>query len=688
MSLVGKPFWAALPKEESGYVEEVKLRVKRYFEAAEQLGLIEEWRKGEAAYFLKDRTTAGAFATALDLGTKTDPRVTIKVPELRSLLRQELAFITSEPGSFQVVPNQGDTRSVMTGQVAERGVNYIYEEHAREPVIDLAEFALYMGLGGTHMRWDATRGEDVRVEREQQDRAGNLIMNPQTGKPATVAAMEKTGAPFIDALTPFEQAWDPKIGIRAGYAMAFEETNLYALAGEFAHDPALVELILNLSTQDEFQQYRLRQWQNPLGGNEGDVIAVHFYYADRPELRNGRYSLIVGDKVIFDVPKCPLANGRLPVRPLVPSKYADNAWGFAEAQGLLGIEDATNRIRSASLTNIAYFGNQSRYREEGTTVVVEQLSSGQNMREYVVPRDAKPPGALPIAPMPAATPAVMEDLIGALPRISGFGNVSRGQIEKTTSGVHAAQFEAITARNQSLLQGKVARHEEELANDLIEMIMRYANTAFVVEMAGNDGSTIARSFAPDDFKSIRRVRAKKVPEAMRGPLARLELLERTKDYKDNPRQQAAAIEMVVTGSDEFMKVETRSINRVAWENEMLVTGKAPVHYSDSQNHYVDIVEHNASLDQLLTQPNPDPMAVKRHTDHIQEHIDGLMNQDPVIAQACGYPPPPILPGNPAFVFAQMLKEAQDILNPQPLLPEEGGAPNDQQPPAAADKAVA
>jgi hypothetical protein len=685
--VAGKQFWAALPGDK-GFVTEVKLRARRYFEAAEQLGLVEQWREADAVYNMRDRnklSMAGQAATKLDLGTRKDPRVSIRIPEARSLARQQLAFLMAEKTSFQCVATTGETKSVLNSELAEKAVNYAYEQHCRPSIRTLGELAIEFGAAATHLRWDAAKGDDVIEQvpveqwQTQQQSDGNVVQVPQTVMAQRPA---KSGAPYCEALSPLEYFCDPVLGVKAGWIGAFERTNLYALAGEY---PEQAEQLLNQPTHDEFMQWRLNDQLGVLGANDGDVMAIHFYYADRPELPKGRYCLIVGELVVLDVPQCPLGAGRLPVRPLLTSKFADSAFSFADFWGYHAIEEALNRIRSASLTNSAYHGNQARWMEEGTRV---EQSSGE-ARTYIVPRGGQPPAAIEIKPMPAATPDVVQDLISALPRVSGFSDVSRGTtVEKTTSGAHANVFEAITARNLSLTEGDLRTHEEELANDLIEMISRYANTAFVAEIAGREGSPVAKTFAPQDFTSIRRVRAKAVPDAMRGPLARLSLLEQTKDIED-PRERAKAVQMVLRGDDEYGKNDARQINLIASENERLIAGPDDVEVSPSDDDVAHMLDHRAALDLLRTQDNADPQAIMRFATHMMGHSQNIQTKDPVMAQMLGQMPPPILPGNPAFMFQQRIQQAQMMLGMSPggqppgadpnAPPGEGAPANDQQP---------
>lgn len=705
MTLVTKPFWAL--KQGKELADEVRLKCARYFRACEQIGLLQRWRDQYAIYFMRDPYNKSAFmsdSSRLSLGTRQKPEISIHVPEVRSLLRQQLAFIFAEPVTFQCVASTGAQRNVMSSEVGEKALNYVYAEHIRPQMKHFAEEAIVYGMSATHLRWNSAAGDDVMMdvpainpetgepltkpEAILDPASGQLVPNPEAGQPVMGKAMGKSGVPYVDVCNPTFFAMDPLIGTKAGWIVGFERTNLYVLAGQYAADkPELAAEILSQGTSDRFEQYRLSPdlWREMYGSDEGDIIVMHFYYADRPELRGGRYALIVGDLVITPPQeKCPLQAGRLPIRPLITAKFTDNALSFADSFGLGPMEEALNRTRSSELNNYAYYGKQTRWREESTRVVT---GDDMHTRELVGARGSAPPQMLAIQPMPPGAESLKKDLLDGLPRISGYSDVSRGtNIKDTTSGAHAQVFEAITARNLSLPEGDLRTHEQELANDTLAMLQNFGNTAFIAEIAGPDGQSLAREFSPQDLSTIRRLVANAIPEAMRGPLARTQLVEVTKDIED-PRERAKAVNMILRGDDEYGRNDTRSINLIAIENERLIAGDAPVRAAATQNHIAHMTDHQAALDYVLSQENADGAAVTRLGDHITEHAEMLQNADPVVCRALGYPDPPILPGNAAFVFAQRMQQAQMMLAPPAPAGAPGGdneqAEGESQPPATA-----
>lgn len=683
MSLVGKQFWPL--KQGKEFVNEAKLRAKRYFDACDRLGLISRWRQQYAIYYMRNpygKHSANNDSSMLSLGTRQKPEISIQIPELRSLLRQQLAFLLQDPVSFQCVASTGAQRNVMSSEVGEKALNYVYNQRIRPSMREFAEIANVYGMAATHLRWNSDGGDDVTAKQPTLDPATQQpILDPNTQQPLTHNIQVKSGAPYVDVCDPSMMAMDPVIGTKANWIIGFERTNLYVLAGRYAaNNPQLADAILSQSTRDEFQQYRLSPstMMDMYGADEGDIVAMHVYYADSPELEDGRYAMCCGDLVLTEPNEpCPLKAGRLPIRPLITSKYTDNSLSFADSFSIAPIEEALNRTRSSELNNYAYFGKQTRWREDSVRVIP---GDDANARELVGPRGSAPPQMLQIQPMPGGAEALKRDLLEALPRVSGFGDVSRGtKVEQTTSGAHAQVFEAITARNLSLPQGDVVKHEEEIANDTLAMLQTFGNTAFIAEIAGPDGQMIAREFSPQDLSTLRRLVAKAVPESMRGPMARMQVVDSTSKIED-PRERSKAVQMILRGDDEYGRNDARSLNLIAIENERLISGSEPVTASITQNQIAHLLDHQAAQDFLLSQENADGAAVDRITQHMQQHVEHLQNADPVMCKALGYPDPPILPGNAAFVFAQRMAQANMMLNPQETPdPVTGTVPNNPAP---------
>jgi hypothetical protein len=656
---MSRVFWAQKPPDELAV--DVNAKIRRYFEAMEQIGLITRLRAQYRLYFMRDLET-GADVSMLSVGDRSRPKITLQLPEMRQGLRKQLAFIRQEKTGFVAVAAAGGQSSVVGSEFAEKALTYVYEQNIAPEIYGFAETAFVYAAAATHLRWNTRKGDDIETIATQPGPDGKPVpqMRFDEQQQAVVPVMTriKSGAPFVDALDPTMFAMDPLIGPKANWMVAFERSNVYALAAAFQD-----ESIYDCTSHDPFEQYRLTDSLRSYGKNEGDVMVTHFYYTDSPELPDGRHAIFVGSKPVFDQPRCPLRSGRNPVRVLSTGKFTDNAFSFGDSFGQAAIDQALTKLRSTEANNAARHGKVRLWRGQATRPDTDEVQSddvtvyvgGDHAPEYIAP----PPTGEVIKDL-------KQDLLDSSSRVSGFSPISAGDTS-TTSGQHVREYEHITQRNLSLPSSQLLEHEVELANDVLELLRANATAGFVAEIAGPDGMTSARMFTPDDLSSLRRITARGVPDAARSAIARVGLVELTAKIPD-PIERGKAMSFILRGDDEYGKSDLDETSLVALENERLITGEAPAYALVTQDQQAHMMGHAAGLDRLLQSPNPDVAAIDRFTQHIEKHGDCIKNQDPVTNMALGYPPPPVLPGNPAFEFEASRLQAQNMLGmmmPQP-----------------------
>jgi hypothetical protein len=322
------------------------------------------------------------------------------------------------------------------------------------------------------------------------------------------------------------------------------------------------------------------------------------------------------------------------------------------------MDQALTKLRSTEATNAARLGRIRLWRGQATRPDTDEAMS-DSITVYVG-GDAAPEY---IPPPPAADiiGTLKQDLIESSHRLSGFSPVSAGQAS-TTSGAHVREYEHITQRNLSLPSAQLLEHEVALANDVLELLRANATHGFIAEISGPDGSISAQMFAPDDMSSIRRVTAKAAPDAARGAIARVGLVELISKIPD-PVEQQKAWAFILRGDDQYGKAADSESNLIELENERLISGDAQVYAVATQNQQRHIFEHAAGLNKLLQSDNPDPEAIGRFNEHISKHTDLIRVQDPLVNEALQLPPPPMLPGTPAFMLQAQLQQAQMMLAP-------------------------
>jgi hypothetical protein len=146
---------------------------------------------------------------------------------------------------------------------------------------------------------------------------------------------------------------------------------------------------------------------------------------------------------------------------------------------------------------------------------------------------------------------------------------------------------------------------------------------------------------------------------LRNTAGRLDVFNQLKDFA--PEDRAACWAFLDTGrSDEWMKQDRNSQLYIQRENERMLKGfDVPVNeFDDPTKHFP---EHWAEEQALWAADEPDLAAIDRLHQHNMQHIVAYSGMHPIAAMLLKIPPPPVLPGNAAFMFAGQLAEAQGAI---------------------------
>lgn len=137
-----------------------------------------------------------------------------------------------------------------------------------------------------------------------------------------------------------------------------------------------------------------------------------------------------------------------------------------------------------------------------------------------------------------------------------------------------------------------------------------------------------------------------------------------------PQDRNAAYEFIVTGQAKgFTEKPMSSDLRIQWENEALQDGKTvPVLFTD--NPWLHVPEHVAALEKLTSSFGASPEAITAFTEHIIQHGVTYQTLDPRIAAFLSIPPPPPIPGSPAW---QLQMATGGGMPQQPLQPNDTSA---------------
>jgi hypothetical protein len=371
-----------------------------------------------------------------------------------------------------------------------------------------------------------------------------------------------------------------------------------------------------------------------------DVLVRHFYHARSPALPEGRYVGIVGDIVLWDLP---LPYEHVPVVELCPARYIGTAFGYSDSWDLCAINQMLDQLVSDIATNLSSFGRQVIVVDEGTDYDLDAIANGA--RVLTKTPSAAMPQAMQFATVPEFSATFVNYLHQRFQSVSGLNSVARGDPSANIkSGTMAALFHSIALEFQSGAQAAVDSHREKLANLILDVLKRYAEHPFVIEVAGADERPYLRSFTKQKLMGVRKVTLKTANPMMRSQAGRLELYGMLSKIPGAVKTPEQAIEIITSGQFKpVYKAARTALLRIGWENEEMLRGVNPQVMS-SDNPFKHIPEHLSVLDAPQSAQNKAVVAAV--LGHILQHLEIYRSMDPTLAGILGFPAPP-QPGMPA-----------------------------------------
>ena len=465
-----------------------------------------------------------------------------------------------------------------------------------------------------------------------------------------------------------------------------------------------------LVARTDFDQYdfgTLFRLEEMYYTSKDQLTVKHFYHRRCAAVPEGRYVMMVNDIILWDGP-CPRKRG-LPIAEFQSGNFIESTFGYADAWDLIAIQQALNQVNSDEMQNYATFGRQSIAIEKGTEVTIDAIAQGT---AFYVPPNAQMPRAVQLAAIPNTLPDLKSYLHKMLDTVSGQNAASRGDPDPNVrSGEMNALLDSIAIRYQSFRQDAARKFRIEGAQILLDLITRYGETPFLVDISGVEQRSYVTEFTKDDLSGIQRIEIEQVSPLMQSTSGRLQLITALREMP--PEDRAAAYELVVTGNTtRWLKTENSCEMLIRKENELLITGEAPVYVNrEADDPFKHYPMHFSALEQLMAAEKPDQKAIQRIRLHMQDHMQSYLQMNPVGATFVGLPPPPpIYPnpmaprGNMAFEFLLATGQLQTGPNNPSLIPPGGpadpaaggggatgpdaapGASGEQQPPAGAQAA--
>jgi hypothetical protein len=670
----------------------LKEKEQAYFETARNRGLLSLWIVAYAAHHGVTPQDLRDYATQ-QIGFEGNELEMLRfhINVTRAYVRRQSIMALGEKPAFKAMVVNSDHKSQVAAELADKIINSLHGRYAEQFDPEVAEGDGVFGSCSAHYRWNIHGGDEVSVEVPvMEDVAdpytGEPVLNndgaPEQqqatnndGSPAVHKTRSKSGAPTVTVAYPWAHVRETRSSGEHLWGMIREAESKWNLCSQF---PQLKDAILRQqTTHDQYDFAQLFRLEDIEYANRDLCVVKHFYHARCPAMPDGRYTMLVGDVVLWDT-VCPTKEG-IPVASMCSSKFIETAFGYADSWDMLSLNQALNQVNSDELTNYALYGRQSTAWEKGTNITLDGLTRGTG---YEVPAGAKMPVSLQLTAIPGTLPQLKQYLHGMFDHISDQNATSRGEPEANVrSGEMAALLDSIALRYQSYRQQSARNFRIRSATIILDMIKRYGETPFLVDIVGIDNRSYVKEFTRDDLSGVERITMDVVSPLMQTIAGRWQVYSLLKDLP--PDQRAAAYELIATGdSSLFVRKDRNSELLVRRENEDLVTGArqvTPVSGEDVMLHYQ---RHWSQYEQILASDDPDPEVLQRLQDHLLETIQVWLNSSGLVAGVRGITPPPALGpttenpfGNPMYQLQMQVMAGQAMTGqaPQQMSPQASGA---------------
>lgn len=689
-----KDYFANKPVKE--LMADLKIREKNTWIARVERGLPNLWRLIYAQAFGMDPSTGRNATQKLEFVGPQKDYMRFRVNLARAHIKQRNQVAQGQRVAYQCVASNDNAASLAQVPIASKALTYTFRaSNGERQLYKALESDGYFGEGWVWERWDPDGGDSEKfsVDVPAKDATTGEQLFDAPGQPTmkSVTKTKRVGAPSYTCVYPWNAITEPNT-VEPGWILIRERVSKYELMARFPEKAALIKG-LTLSRESEPGLSELFQWNMKTATD--DILAVkHWYHENCAAVPGGRYVGFVEDVDLWDSP-CPMPEG-LPLGRVCSAEYFDTGMGYPESCDLLSLQEAIDEMLSQSLTNIMRFGNQNLWGEDG--VEFDQKAFLEGGKYFTLKTGQKPPAAIQWAELPEAVKYLLEYCLNRMADISGMNDTVRGNPPANiTSGVFASLMQSIAEKFVNATQASYDDCVNRIGNITLELIRANTDSRFAAEVAGEANVPYMRYFTSQDFDSIKSVTVQRQSPLFNNIGGRFEVFDKTVNLP--ALQRKAAVQMLATGdSSAWTEFDMSTLILIRKENELLSKGIA-CEVSKTDDYREHVPSHRASLDRLRTQDVPtDPAekaawqnAIEMHVQHIGEHAVVHAQVDPVFADVCGLPPPPLpvmQPDGTSKLHPHPNNPVQPPLShqgggaPPPRPQQSGGPPSPPQLPAA------
>lgn len=632
-------YWCAVPTER--LPEVVRTRCDLYWQALNNRGIVDLWRRTERTYYGLDEHGAWKESAAVTFSGDSDEELIIRVNHFRSLLQTVLAMSGVDRPAFSARAKNDKTESLAEAPLATGVIQAFWKDWDLErKTSEDDEIALIYGTAFMHLRWDPFAGKKAPSPENPNRKEGDVV--PEACPPwRVVHELGKQGS--------------------LEWAIVAHEESAWSLAARY---PRFAEQLIGMRGGSE--NWPKDIWVEPWQSNQDDEDTLTVwcvYHRPSDVMPQGRYAIVCGSVVLYDGPG--ILEDQIPVLAMVPSKQIGRGTGYTAAWDLLPIQEAYDLAESANLSVVEGFAGQHIIAPKDSGVAPEDLAGTRGFIQYE-PRADLPAGG---APQPLDTRSPRADIFEFSDRkkqemqlIIGVNSVARGEPDASLkSGAALALVQSQAVQFNSGFQAARIMHREDIASTGYKLVRKTMVSPRMARRPGAGSTEYLQTVTRDQLEDIQGVEIELASPLLRQAAGRMEIGDKLLDRGliTTPEQY---LRILTAGTVEpLLKSQSAELDQISAENDHLSKGmplgpppvpspqgpQAPMMpgfgVESTDTHEIHVREHRALLD-MQTRANPQVAQVIRQ--HIAEHYRVWSSTPPDMAALMGWkvmPPPPIPP---------------------------------------------
>lgn len=628
-------YFAARPDSEIvGYLRQ---KIVRYYEYLETFGHAERIRKSVAynsGGTLDDRQNC---TWRINRGGEDGEILLNAENHYRAIGQSQVNLICAQRPTVQFIAKNFDKQSIARASVANGLVDgYLTEAGLEAMFKDGCENAVFGTEGFYFVDWDPKLGEVKGRVVPAMDEAGQPVMDPETGIPATQTVAMPVGDVRIRLFGTFDV-------IRDIWATQYREltwkmlrtwVNKWDLAARY---PEIADKITSMSPGSDAETRVLYEKHK----DDSELLPVYeFYHEKTPAVPEGRFVKIVKD---IWLEGGPLPFSKIPLTRECPAELKGTPFAYSAMLDLLGAQETVNGLDTSMTTNQLGRGIGNMLVPRNANLTVEQFATSMNAIKYDGEQEPK---ALVMPPTPPEFFQYKKDKISAMEVISGINSVVRGSpsenVGADASGSKLALLQAQAVQQNNGLEKNHVQAIRDVAMNIIRVYRSFGGSeARVLKTVGKYNSYKVKEFMPSDLEDIENLTVDIGNPVTRQISGRMAIADRLVELglikNENMRHYITLIRDGVL--DPLVEGTEASMLRIEEENEKLLEGDQQWQHRAliTDEHWLEIPKHL----ELLDNPDlrlPEAEQIQRKVlEAVQEHLQLFKAMPPELVMMRGGP---------------------------------------------------